>query len=183
MQRTCRRADREDGPGSGHADDRHPLIMLFEAEECPGIHSRRESVSRGALLREDAVESCLDGVDERCAETTVRADESSSVLREPQAASRSGAAVFEECKPGRLVQFAEQPPGVPVRHPHALRGAAQRSEFVNGLEQLRLAVAEQRALTEGQPELRFDAKVPGTRGRTTHRVILTDSNPSTRLSS
>src|SRR4029434_8462762 len=115
-----------------------------------------------ASLRKDSVESCFDGVDERCAETTVRLDESSSVVGEPQAGSRAGAAVFQECKPGRLVQFAEQPTGVPVRHAHALRRAAQRSEFVNSLEQLRLAVAEHRARPKSQPELRFDAKVPGT---------------------
>ena len=118
---------------------------------------------REALLREDALEACFDGLRERCAETTVRLNEPSSVLREPQARSRSGVAVFEESKSGRMVQFAEQPPSVPVRHTHALRGAAQRSEFVNGLEQLCLAIAEQGARAEGQPELRFDAKVARTR--------------------
>src|SRR5262245_30379786 len=148
--------------------------MLFRAQECPGIHVRHMRVS-AASLREGAVESCFDGVDQGCVEPTERGDEPSSLLGEPQAGSRSGAAVFEKGKPGRLVQFAEQAPCVPIGHTHAERGAAQRSELVNGLEQPRLAVAEQRARAESQPELRFDAKASGTWDRTTHRVILSDS--------
>src|SRR5262245_65388519 len=91
---------------------------------------------------------------------------------EPQVGSQTCPRVLEKSKSGGLVQFAQPSPRMSVRHSHALRSTPQRSQPVDCLEQVSLAVAEQRTRAERQPELRLDTEMARTRGRTSHGCSL-----------
>jgi hypothetical protein len=93
-------------------------------------------------VRKDAVESRLDESVQGLAEPAIGINEPAAVIGEPQIGSRTCTGVLEKGESGGLVQFAQPSPRMSVGHSHALSSTPQRSQPVDCLEQVSLAVAE-----------------------------------------
>src|SRR5262245_54431311 len=70
------------------------------------------------------------------------------------------------------LQIAQPSPRMSGRHAHAVCSTPQRSQPVDCLEQVSLAVAEQRTRADRQPELRLYTETARTRGMTSHGCSL-----------
>ena len=112
---------------------------------------RRSAMERAAKR---AVHQRVEG----SAKQPVVLDEAPPFPREAEVRARARSAVFQKRETGGRVELTQQPPGVAVGHVHACRRTAEGAQPLDGFEEICLAVTEQRARTEREPELGLDAE-------------------------